>query len=178
MTGRRKIGSIIRIDKRAGKKGGATRGWQVRVPTGEPRKYHSRLFSDSKYGSKGKALVAAEAYLEEYLQAHPVILKQVPPYPFGYKKGILQSNNKSGRSGVCRTHSYHGRTGKKQEFWAAFCPIGPDGRRYLKRFYIVTHGEEEAKRLAIEFREMWEEAAEQGPDAIRRFFTEVEEGWL
>jgi len=37
---------------------------------------------------------------------------------------------------------------------------------------------EEAKRRAIEFRLMWEDAARQGVKAVMTFFEAYEEGWL
>ena len=59
------MGHIVRIDKPKDDPRHGTHGWQVRV--GGKRGYHSRLFSDNTYGSKGKALVAAEEYLAEYI---------------------------------------------------------------------------------------------------------------
>ncbi|MBN1995265.1 MAG: hypothetical protein JW953_21425 [Anaerolineae bacterium] len=168
---RRRLGSIIRIDKPKDDPDHGTHGWQVRLPIGVPRKYHSKLFTDNVYGSKGKALVAAEEYLEEQLRLYPERYKSAWGEPPTFMKRP-PSNNKSGRTGVYRSHSYHGKTGKKQEFWAAFCPLGPYGRHWNKRFYIVTHGEEQARALATELREMWEEAAEQGEEAVRRLFDE------
>jgi hypothetical protein len=93
------------------------------------------------------------------------LLDNLPPY---YKEP--SERNKSGRVGVFRSHSYHGKTKRKQEFWAVFCPLGPFGKHWTKRYYIVTYGEEEARRLATEFREMWEEAAEKGTEAVEEFF--------
>lgn len=166
---------IVRIDcpKNSPTKG--THGWQVRV--GGKRGYHSKLFSDNRYGSKGKALVAAEAYMEGYVKLHPEEdARRTLPFYTHFKNGnTVRSNNKSGINGVYRSHSYHGwdksRTFKAY-FWAAFCPIGPEGQRnrWFKRFYVDTHGEQEAKRLAIEFRKMWEEAAKEGEKALKDFF--------
>lgn len=170
-----KIGSIIRIDITDKPNRVGTHGWQVRVPTGTPRKYYSKLFSDSLYGSKGKALLAAEEHLQEYLQDHPEIIELIEPGPY---RQTPPAHNTSGRVGVYRSHSYHGRTGKKQEFWGAFCPVGPDGNHWTRRFYIVTHGEDGARRLATELREMWEEAADEGPEAIRCFFDDYLDDYL
>jgi hypothetical protein len=44
-----------------------------------------------------------------------------------------------------------------------------------EKFFIDEYGEAEAKRRAIEFREMWEEAAEQGVDAVMEFFEAYKE---
>ncbi len=168
------IGSIIRIDKPKDNPKG-THGWQVRLPIGQPRKYHSKLFSDGVFGGKEAALAAAQAYRQEQLQQHPEKYKALHNRPFAQKP---PSNNTSGRVGVYRSHSYHGKTGKKQEFWAAYCPRGPYGRPWTKQFYIVTHGEEGARELAVELRDMWEEAAMQGTEAIDEFFEAYQEGWL
>lgn len=164
-----KMPFICRIDKRN------THAWQVRGPG--KRGYHSRLFSDQKHGGREEALAAARAYLEE-LQASLGPTAQPSPYPFRYHTGRRLSSNKSGITGVYRSHSYTG-AGLKQEFWGAYVSIGPYGRKYLKRFYITDNrDEEEAFRLAVEFRQMWEEAAQQGEAAIRQFFREYEDGWL
>jgi hypothetical protein len=157
---------IVRIDK------SRTRAWQVRG-SGK-RGYHSKLFSDGKYGGKEPARAAAEVYLAELpppARPHPA---NVP-----YHQGKPLASNTSGVTGVFRTHNYHGQTGQKQEYWAAFVPIGPYGRHYFKRFYINDErDEEEAFRLAVEFRQMWEEAALAGEKAIRDFFEAHEDGWL
>jgi hypothetical protein len=162
------MGYIIRIDKPKNSPKG-THGWQVRVHTGQAKKYYSRLFSDNKYGSRGKALVAAEEYLEAYLQKHP----QAPTVPNNvpYHKGRLSRRNKSGVKGVCRTHEFN-RRGEREYYWGAFIPRGPYGRKTTKKFYINAHGEEEAKRLAIEFRQMGEEAVDESKAALKEFFEQ------
>ena len=38
--------------------------------------------------------------------------------------------------------------------------------------------EEEAFRLAVEFRKMWKEAVQQGGKAIKEFFEAYNDGWL
>ncbi len=163
---------IVRIDAPKNSKKG-THGWQVRA--GGKRGYHSKLFSDTQYGSKGKALVAAEQYLEEYLKAHPELADTTgPPFRFDDSDEV-QANNKSGVNGVHKTYTYHGWDKKKEHkawYWAASCPIGPQGQRnrWTRRFYIDTHGDEEAKRLAVEFRQMWEEAVKEGEAALKEFF--------
>ena len=174
---------IVRIDNPKHDPTKGTHGWQVRV--GNKRDYHSKLFSDNVHGSKGKALVAAEEYLETYLEEHPE--ERVSPegqYPYGFKEDYLQANNSSGVNGVYRTHEY-GRWDLKRErklyYWGAFYSIDAYGRTNVRRhekFHTDHYGEEEARRRAIEFRQMWEEAAKQGPDAVRRFFDEYRSGWF
>jgi len=161
---------IIRLDKPKNSAKG-THGWQVRV--GGKRKYHSKLFSDNVYGSKGKALLAAEEYLNDYLKVHPQHAE--PPRPHHFMEKTMMSNNKSGVTGVGKSWGYPGWDKKKQykmEYWYAFCPIGPKGQRntWRKRFYVNTHGDAEARRLAVEFRKGWEEAAKKGEAALKEFF--------
>lgn len=169
---------IIRIDKKKGS-GGETHGWQVRWrEAGQaPRRYKSRLFSDSVYGSPGQALVAAETFLEEI----EATVEMAPSGREPYQKRPY-SNNRSGRVGVFKTHGYHGQTGQKQEYWGAFVP-DPGGPWHLpfycKRFYIhAEQSEEEARVAAIEFRQMWEEACDQGEAALRRFWADIDSGSL
>ncbi|HEY85899.1 MAG TPA: AP2 domain-containing protein [Chloroflexi bacterium] len=173
------MSSIIRLDKPKNSKKG-THGWQVRV--GPHKGYHSKLFSDNVYGSKGKALVAAEEYLDDYLKKNPEADKE--QWPHGFHEGDLFASNTSGVTGVFRTHDYGRRDYKKetkQYYWGAFYSINRYGNTKTKnhrKFYVYQHGEEEARRLAIEFREMWEEAAKQGVEAVKRFFVEYDAGWL
>ncbi|RME97573.1 MAG: hypothetical protein D6768_19350 [Chloroflexi bacterium] len=175
-----KFGSIIRVDKPKNSVKG-THGWQVRFPTGVPRKYHSKLFSDGKYGSRGKALVAAEEYLEEYRQTHPYTGTGANR-PYWPKEKPLFKNNTSGRTGVYRTHDY-AKTDKekkhKRYYWGAFYSIdgeGNQGVRRHERWYVHEWGEELAKQKAIAFREMWEEAADKGPEAVKDFFEAYRDG--
>lgn len=177
-----KIGSIIRIDKpRNSKKG--THGWQVRFPTGVPRKYYSKLFSDGKFGSRGKALVAAEEYLEEYRRTHNFIGEKINR-PYWPKEKPLFKSNTSGKTGVYRTHDYAKSDKEKKNkryYWGAFYSIDADGNQGVRRherWYVHEHGEQVARQKAIEFREMWEEAADQGVEAVKQFFAEYRAGWL
>ncbi len=172
------MGYIVRVDKPKNEPAKGTHGWQVRGAG--KRGYHSKLFSDNVYGSKDKALVAAEEYLTEFVKAHP---EEGRTYP-SYHKGKLFANNKSGATGVFRTHEY-GRWDKKKErkryYWCAFYTIDGRGRKQVKgyeKFYVEEWGEAEAKRRAIEFRQMWEEAARVGEEAVKRFFEEYRAGWL
>jgi hypothetical protein len=156
---------IVRLD------GNRVHGWQVR---GAGRRgYASKLFSDQKYGGRENALKLAQAYKQELELIYP---PRVPKHPLYRTKP--QSSNRSGVNGVHYSYHYHGQTRQKQEYWAAFCPIGPYGRRYMKRFYITAErDEEEAFRLAVEYRQMWEEAAQEGEKAIKRFFELYNDGW-
>jgi hypothetical protein len=175
------MGHIVRVDKPKDAPHG-THGWQVRG-SGK-RGYHSRLFSDNVYDGQDKALAAAQTYLAEYLQMHPQERNSPNVYPYGFHEGKRLSSNKSGVTGVHRTYEY-GRWDTQKEhkryYWAAFYTIDGTGRRQVRRFqkfYVEDWGEEEARRRAVEFRQMWEEAARQGVEAVKRFFEEYRAGWL
>ena len=162
---------IVRLDKPKDSSKG-THGWQVRGPG--KRGYHSKLFSDRKYGGRNEALEAAREYLKEVEEKYPpqkaegVVLRDEP-----------LSNNQSGILGVYRSHQYHSKTGELEEYWGAYCRLGPDGNPYLKKYYICgQRDDEEAFHLAVEFRQMWKAAADQGAAQVRRFWAEVESGWL
>ena len=165
------MGYIVRLDKPKNSVKG-THGWQVRVHLGVPRKYHSKLFSDNVYGSKGKALVEAEEYLKKFLAEHPEAV--VKPNNKPYHKGKLMGHNKSGITGVYYT-KYRHRWDKERtvSYWCAFIPGGPNGQpRWHKKFNVDRYGKEEAKRLAIEFRTEWEKAVNIDEQAVKEFFEE------
>jgi hypothetical protein len=174
---------IVRLDKPKDSPKG-THGWQVRV--GERTGYHSKLFSDGVHGGREQALAAAQEYLEQYKAEHPesVGLSAENMFPHGFDEGTLKSSNTSGIRGVFRTHNYDrwdAEKKKKLYYWGASYTIDKYGRRHLnrhKRFDIHIYGEEEARRRAIEFRLMWEEAAREGVEAVQAFFEAYEEGWL
>lgn len=177
------MGHIVRIDKPKDDPKHGTHGWQVRV--GSRKNYHSKLFSDNVHGGKGKALVAAEEYLAEYIKAHPDEDRTIfDQFPHGFHEGKLMSNNKSGVTGVYRTHEYSRWDVKKERklyYWAAFYTIdayGQKKKRLHERFYIHEWGEAEAKRRATEFRKLWEEAAREGTEAVVNFFEAYREGYI
>ncbi len=158
------MGYIVRVDKPKNDPIKGTHGWQVRGAG--KRGYHSKLFSDNVYGSKGKALEAAEEYLAVYIEANPEEAAVMPSreqnlFPLGfYTREKLWSNNKSGVTGVFRTHNYDRwdtKKEKKRYYWGAFYTIDGRGRKQVRRhqkFYVEEWGEAEAKRRAIEFRQM------------------------
>ncbi len=168
---------IVRIDQNH------THAWQVRLnlnPEATDR-YESKSFSDSLHGGKRKARKAAEEYLRYRVEEYGHV-----PLPLGRHRGMMfpenptrtLSTNTSGRTGV-----YHGQLRRPtksgvtvQSFWAAHYNIGADGKptHSAKRFYYGrVRSSEEAKQLAIEFREGWEAAFLEGKSsAIRRFFRE------
>ena len=174
---------IVRIDKDKTKSGGNTHGWQVRIGHDTHTGYHSKLFSDGKYeGDKEKSRAAAEEYLAEYLEKHPEykVSRRDEFIAHGFRAdGKTIATNKSGRNGVFRSreHFRHDKS-RYRYFWAASYTIDRFGKTKIirnEKFYIDEYGEKEAKRRAIEFREMWEEAAEQGVDEVIKFFEAYKE---
>lgn len=171
---------IVRIDAVTG------HCWQVRFNLSKrsTRKYNSKTFYDSHFGGKRKARKAAEEYLTSKLEeagvANIPIGKRVGmKYPENPKK-VLR-HNLSGRNGVYRSEFMVRRpTGDQQvKYWAASYSIGPDGKQTSRsrRFYIGQRSEREAKRLAVRFREGWEQAfLEAGRPGVKRFFRAWDTG--
>lgn len=169
------LAHIVRLES------GSTRGWQVRLNlTDEPsNRYESRLFSDRLCGGKRKAKALAETYLREALEEQGIDF-----VPTGRRKGMMFAekpdrrlkSNRSGRTGVYRGEHTRELATRTQlvRYYAASYTIGPDGKRTnrAKRFYFGTdRSEEEARALAIEFRERWEDAfLEGGVRGVRSFF--------
>lgn len=75
-----------------------------------------------------------------------------------------QSSNLSGVNGVYKSFLHHSSNPNTiQEFWAAFVPIGPNGDRYIKKFYITSErSDAEAFGEAILYRRGWEAAFKAG----------------
>jgi hypothetical protein len=177
---------IVRIDKDKTKTGGNTHGWQVRIGHNSHKGYHSKLFSDGKYdGDQEKALAAAKEYLAEYLEKHAEYQasRKDRLYAHGFRADRKPiATNKSGRNGVFRSREhYRYDKSRYRYYWAASYTIDRYGKRQIirgEKFYVDEYGEKEAKRLAIEFREMWEEAAEEGVEAVVEFFAAYKEGRL
>jgi hypothetical protein len=174
---------IIRIDKDKSKTGGNTHGWQVRAGKNMKMGYHSRLFSDGKYGGSDKALAEAEKYLQKYLQEHPEYNIKTTRFKWQHgfnENGTLHSQNKSGRNGVYRSRTnLRNDKSKYRYFWGASYTIDRFGKTKVirtEKFFIDEYGEKEAKRLAVEFREMWEAVALEGVEAVKEFLNAYREG--
>jgi hypothetical protein len=146
-------------------------GWQVRGSKSRDGSYLSKMFSDGRYGGAEGAKTAADNYLS--LLPQEVVLQ----YPHGFHQGKPIKRNSSGVNGVYRTHDYTKRHRIRRDYWAAHFSIDRFGNQHVlrhKRFYIDEHGEKEARQMAIEFRQGWEEAARKGVEAVKQFFDEYE----
>ena len=93
--------------------------------------------------------------------------------------GRWAAGTKSGRNGVYRSREHPRRDKSRyQYFWAASYTIDRFGKTGIirnQKFLIDEYGEEGAKQKAIEFREMWEEAAKEGVEGVKAFFEAYRE---
>ncbi len=136
---------ISRIDSEKKK----MHGWYVRVYGGG--KTFSKYFSDHRYASKEEALEEAKKYLEKLTREVRERFSDYSPRQnqpkYRRKPG---SANTSGVVGVHRCETVS--RGKRVTYWVATWNEG--GKRKDKTFYFgeKSRSEEEAKRLAIEWR--------------------------
>lgn len=105
-------------------------------------KVHQGYFGYHSYGGVKKAKKAAVDFRDSVLETYPELTRRQ------YAE-IRKSNNTSGIPGVCRT--YHTVKGIEYPVWQAAWSPAP-GKRKCKKFFISSHGERKAKRLAIEAR--------------------------
>ncbi len=130
---------ISRIDSRN------THCWFVRIY--RDAKVHSKTFSDGVYGSKAKALKAAQEYHKEYVRQHPPL----PEYKFLRTK--LPKNNKTGVVGVSETYSKtQGKRGEKVPCFSVTWVPTPRKPRCKKFIFYHYGGRDEAFKAAVEFR--------------------------
>jgi hypothetical protein len=140
-----KMKGISRIDSEVKK----MHGWYVRVYGGG--KTFSKYFSDHRYKNKEAAYQAAVEYLRQLTAEIRERYKDYSPRQNQpkYRKRPGNSNS-SGVVGVHRCETVS--RGKKVCYWVA--TWNENGKRKDKTFYFGenTRTEEEAKRLAIEWR--------------------------
>jgi len=108
----------------------------------------TKQFSDGSYGSKAKALQAAQAWLREQRKLHPARRSLEDYAPFQFHK----ARSNTGILGISRTHDYarHDRSIKQAVFSVAY---SDEGVRNCKKFYIHNYAdEEEALADAVRFR--------------------------
>lgn len=123
--------NISRIDNDARR----THAWLVRVQ----RKNHNviKMFSDSLFGSKQRALAAALEYRDF------IVIAPSPAEHNLWHRTIVRRNNTSGTPGV---GFYKKNNGKER--WVAFW-TDEKGIRKSRTFSVEIYGYHQAKQLAI-----------------------------
>jgi hypothetical protein len=116
-------------------------GWKVNLK--RRGKYMHKYFSDRSYGRSAKALKAAKAYRDSLMA-----VASDADYAL-WRRNKMPESNTSGIVGVGRYTVQYRR--KRRLLWQAVWE-GVDGKRHCRRFFISTHGERLAKKLACEAR--------------------------
>lgn len=137
--------NIKRIDKETGN------GYKLAIRVDGKR--YQKFFNDNKFGGSEGALSYAKNYLSEICEKHSISLSDREP--------------SSELPGVSRTEYTETLDGNKvtKIMWQASWQSEP-GKQSTKRFSVKAHGEEKAKRLAIEYREHAINAIQSGKDPI------------
>lgn len=138
MTKKKENKGISRIDS------GSTHGWFVRGY--KNGRTYSKLFSDKKWGTKAKALVAAKEY-RATLQEE---LAQIPQKPRARRIVNRDSRNKTGVLGVSRTKK-KSPTGAVSECFSVSWRPEP-GVQKCTSFSIQKYGEKKAFEMAVALR--------------------------
>jgi hypothetical protein len=112
--------------------------WKVNLK--RRSKYMHKYFPDVKYGGKENALEAAKAYRNSLMSA-----VSESDYML-WRRNKKPSTNTSGIVGVGR-YVVKYRKGKRLQWQAAWQDA--DGKQHCKIFLVSTHGERQAKALAI-----------------------------
>ena len=133
--------NIIRVDHERSH----THAWRVTLQ--RHNDIAVRMFSDSIYSGKRKALKAAVEYREE-------LLRRYSPYAHAiWVRTRLRRNNTSGIPGVGRYEERtNPNTGHTREFWLASW-VNEQGASRKRKFTVSRYGERQAKRLAVAERE-------------------------
>lgn len=135
---KRKDQGISRIDSNS------THGWFVRGY--KNKKTYSKLFSDKKYGGKGKALIAAREFKEELV----LELKKIPATKRARRVVSTDSRNKTGILGVCRLEKMS-PSGKLYISYSVTWRPKP-GVQKCTSFSVHKYGEKQAFKLAANLR--------------------------
>jgi hypothetical protein len=116
-----------------------SQGWFARFQV--CNKKYSRYFADASYGSSEAARRAALRFASADQELHDEFL--------GLRRRFEpRKNSRSSVPGLAR----YDRPGRRAHWLAYYdCPLS--NRRIGRRFYIAEHGEEQARSMAIEFRE-------------------------
>jgi len=135
---KKKDQGISRIDSNS------THGWFVRGY--KNKKTYSKLFSDKKYGGKGKSLIAAREFKEE------LILKLEKIRPVKRLRRIVSSDsrNKTGILGVCRLEKLSSSGETYASYSVTWRP--KPGIQKCTSFSIRKYGEKQAFKLAVNLR--------------------------
>ena len=106
---------------------------------------YSKLYSDNKYGGKDRALKVAYKARLVALEA----LRDIPKEP---KRRLVTSDkrNKSGMIGVSKTTKTN-KNGTTSEYYQVTWSPEP-GKVKNRQWSVRKYGEEEARRMATEFR--------------------------
>lgn len=124
----------------------STHAWLVQVQRHNQKAV--KMFSDSVWGGKRKALAAARAWRDEHKQA---LAEQAHAL---WRRNRLRSNNRSGLVGVARYErkaDAHGNKTGGAAFWLASW-IDAHGVGRKRKFSVTRWGERVAKQKAIEAR--------------------------
>jgi hypothetical protein len=112
--------------------------WKVNLK--RRTRYMHKYFPDAKYGGKDNALEAAQAYLDSLMSAtsNP-----------DYRLWRMNKKTEANTSGIVGVGRYLVRYRKRRRLlWQAFWQDA-DGKRHCKVFFVSTHGERQAKALAV-----------------------------
>lgn len=123
-----------------------THGWLVQVQ--RHNQIAIKMFSDSVWGGKRKALALARAWRDEHTQP---LAEQAHAL---WRRNRLRSNNRSGLVGVARYErkaDAHGHKTGGPAYWLAFW-TDANGTSRKRKFSVKRWGERGAKQNAIEAR--------------------------
>lgn len=113
-------------------------GWKVNIK--RRTRYMHKYFRDTKYGGKQGALEAAQTWLDSLLS-----VASDPDYML-WRREKKTERNTSGVVGVGRYAVKYRK--RKRLLWQAMWKDA-DGHTHCRRFFVSTHGEREAKALAV-----------------------------
>lgn len=139
----------------------STHAWLVQV-----QRHHQiaiKMFSDSVWGGKRKALAAARAWRDEHKQATAEQAHAL------WRRNRLRSNNRSGLVGVARYErkaDAHGHKTGGAAFWLASW-IDAHGVGRKRKFSVKLWGERGAKQKSIAARAQGVSEAEAAKAAAR-----------
>jgi hypothetical protein len=112
--------------------------WKVNIK--RRSRYMHKYFPDAKYGSKENALAAAQVYLDSLMSA-----TSNPDYML-WRRNKKPETNTSGIVGVGRYAVKYRK--RRRLLWQAMWKDA-DNKQHCKRFFVSTHGERQAKALAV-----------------------------